>query len=276
MDINTVKERDFVFSGLMNWGEFKKVLVILSEPQKAGNEQLASILIACDFRIDQNQTCFSKSEVDIIDISQLDGNPAKAITDYVKINFIDLIVIKNGFRNIAETGWKVLQRTKTALLVIKSRGPDFRNPRPWKKIMVPLDGTEGGETAIPVAEAFAKRWGSQLILFHSIAPVYNWGLGHPSSLLGPFGNSERREVEALAYLNGLAEEISGRGLTVSTKVVFGRPAGKINEYSDKTDVNLIAMSTRKRSGIDRWFSESITEIVLKYGNKTVLILKPGI
>ena len=62
-------------------------------------------------------------------------------------------------------------------------------------------------------------------------------------------------------------------ISVATKK--GPIAEIIINYAETNHCDLIAMSTRGRSGIARWVIGSVTEKVLRIGKKPVLVVKPN-
>ena len=49
----------------------------------------------------------------------------------------------------------------------------------------------------------------------------------------------------------------------------------ILDFAELNSVDLIAMSTHGRSGINRWVFGSVTEKVLYAGDTAVLVVRPG-
>src|SRR5579859_8021490 len=92
----------------------------------------------------------------------------------------------------------------------------------FKNILVPLDGSFVGETALPYARAIADRTGASLTLVRAThMPV---GVGDRS------GEYARLITEAEQYLSALAVDLTARGFAVQTGVPFGgSPAAWITE-----------------------------------------------
>src|SRR5712692_2829909 len=123
----------------------------------------------------------------------------------------------------------------------------------YRKILVPLDGSELAEKVLPHAEAIARCTGAEIILFRN--PVYAYEAAAKAA--SPYGRAplpladERAEAlkGATDYLNKVKFGLSMRGFHVSTVVKEGTPAEAIILFAREAGVDLIAMSSHGRSGL---------------------------
>ena len=125
----------------------------------------------------------------------------------------------------------------------------------YKKILVPLDGSELAEKALPYTKAIAKLKNSQVTLF-------------AVSVTTP---GSRRTRLLKTYMDVSANSLKTKGIKVSTAIAYGNVADEIIEYADKNKVELIVISTHGYSGIKRWMLGSVTQKVL-YGTCTPVLL----
>src|SRR4030042_255802 len=124
----------------------------------------------------------------------------------------------------------------------------------YKRLLVPLDGSELAERAIPYAKTIAKAKGSELILFTvNIAIV------------------EQLDRPMKAYLELNAKELQSQGIKASTAIAYGSVADEIVSFADKNNIDLIIVSTHGYSGIKRWVLGSVARKVL-YGTGTQVLL----
>jgi len=141
----------------------------------------------------------------------------------------------------------------------------------YKKILVPLDGSELAKKALPHAEKLAHTFGSEIILFQVVPfmPIY----GSPE-LVTPLIIDEKQKEVAERYLLGLAEELKQRGLKVSGTVKTGQQvAVEIIDFAKESGADLIVMCTHGRSGITRWVLGSIALKVLTRAETPILLLR---
>jgi len=140
----------------------------------------------------------------------------------------------------------------------------------YKKILVPLDGSELARKALDQAEKLAKTFDAEIILFQVVPflPIY----GSPE-LVTPLIVDEKQRESAEKYLTNLAEELKKRGLKVTTMVRTGQQvAVEIIDFAKETGVDLIVMCTHGRSGITRWVLGSVAHKVLTRTETPILLL----
>ncbi len=141
----------------------------------------------------------------------------------------------------------------------------------YKKILVPLDGSELAKTALNQAEGLAKTFDAEIVLFQVVPfmPIY----GSPE-LVTPLIVDEKQKEAVEKYLAELAEELKKRGFKVTTAVRTGQQvAGEIIDFAKESGVDLIVMCTHGRSGISRWVLGSIAHKVLIRAETPILLLR---
>jgi len=140
----------------------------------------------------------------------------------------------------------------------------------YKKILVPLDGSELAEEALDHAERLAETFDAELILLQVVPfmPIY----GAPE-LVVPFVVDEKQQEAAEKYLIHLAEELKKSSLRVATKVKVGmQVAAEIIDFAKESGVDLIVMCTHGRSGITRWVLGSVAHKVLTRAETPILLV----
>jgi nucleotide-binding universal stress UspA family protein len=81
----------------------------------------------------------------------------------------------------------------------------------------------------------------------------------------------RREAEATAYLEGIAEQLRARGLTVKTEVHVGAPALVLLGELRADDVAV--MTTHGRGGVRRWLLGSVAEKLVREAAAPILLVR---
>jgi len=141
----------------------------------------------------------------------------------------------------------------------------------YKKILVPLDGSELAKMALDQAEKLAKTFDSEIILFQVVPfmPIY----GSPE-LVTPLIVDEKQKEAAERYLANLSEELKKRGLRVAATVRTGQQvAVEIIDFAKEVGADLIIMCTHGRSGISRWVMGSVTLKVLTRAETPILLIR---
>lgn len=141
----------------------------------------------------------------------------------------------------------------------------------YKKILVPLDGSELAEKALVEAEQLARMLGSEIILFEVVPfmPIY----GSPE-LVTPLIVDEKQKESVEAYLAKVAGGLKQKGFNVSSMVKTGQQVAlEIIDFAKERGVNLIIMCTHGRSGITRWVLGSVTLKVLTRAETPILLIR---
>lgn len=141
----------------------------------------------------------------------------------------------------------------------------------YKKILVPLDGSELAKKGLEEAERLAKIFDSEIILFQVVPflPIY----GSPE-LVTPLIVDEKQKEFAERYLSDLTEETKKKGLRVRYMVKTGQQvAVEIIDFAKENGVDLIVMCTHGRSGITRWVLGSVALKVLTRAETPILLIR---
>ena len=149
----------------------------------------------------------------------------------------------------------------------------------FSKILVPLDGSKVGEAALPAIEQLISKLATgtkvEVVLIGVITLLRHWVVVGEASAPVSYTEEElnliKKRVED--YLAKTGDSLKKQGVTVSTIVSTGNAADEIIKTAEQTGADLIAMSTHGRSGFSKWAFGSVTEKVLRGGNKPVLMVR---
>ncbi|MEA3341764.1 MAG: universal stress protein [Chloroflexota bacterium] len=148
----------------------------------------------------------------------------------------------------------------------------------FKKIVVPLDGSELAEGVLPhLAEVIRNRESRVYLL--SVSPLSRRttpsavGIQPASATMPDDLPSVMREL--MEYLRAVAERLEPVASDVWIGVRFGRPADAILAFADEVGADLIATSTHGRSGISRWVFGSVADRLLRGASCPVLLVRAG-
>ncbi len=140
----------------------------------------------------------------------------------------------------------------------------------YKRILVPLDGSELAEKALDHAEKLAETFDSEIILFQVVPsmPIY----GAPD-LVAPLVVDEKQKEVAERYLTNLSEELKKRGFKVTAEVKTGQQvAVEIIDFAKENGVDLIVMCTHGYSGITLWVLGSVAHKVITRAETPILLI----
>jgi nucleotide-binding universal stress UspA family protein len=118
----------------------------------------------------------------------------------------------------------------------------------FRRLVVPLDGSELAEHSLPYAEALASANGGRLVLVRV---------------------SDAAD-EAEAYLAEIAGKLRPR-VAVETRVLQGRAASRIVEAVAAVEADAVVMATHGRTGVGHLVRGSVTEGVIADGDVPVFV-----
>jgi nucleotide-binding universal stress UspA family protein len=137
----------------------------------------------------------------------------------------------------------------------------------FKKILVPLDGSELAAKIIPQVVDLAKTHLAEVTLLNVAYTEY----GEESP--GIMAEAVAQEAKRCAmFLGELAREMQSQGVNVKVDCLEGSPAREIIGYAKANNMDLIAMASHGRGGL-AWMLGSTAEKVLSHANIPVLIYR---
>ncbi|MBI5349762.1 MAG: universal stress protein [Chloroflexi bacterium] len=144
----------------------------------------------------------------------------------------------------------------------------------FRKILIPLDGSELAEQAIPAAMALARQSQGEILLLRvpvfetAVMPAFGgYGVMYPEQSL-EHSRAEAREYLKATQQHNVAPDISCRAL-----IVDGDVASAIVDVAKEENVDVIVMSTHGYSGVTRWVMGSVTERVLGDASCPVYVVR---
>jgi nucleotide-binding universal stress UspA family protein len=239
------------------------LLTVLEYPDESFREYLQKITDITKHHIKKYLLMPGSKEVEISSII-LDGNPAETIVNFTREWNQNLIIMATHGRSgigrwaVGSVADKVVRtsiNTPVMLIRGKKARPDIRQKRLLRKTLVPLDGSLQSQAVIPHASRFAKKLEMDLVLFQAMQK----------------NNENQNDVES--YLTTQCSELERQGINASYQVRFGSPAEEIINFGDELAVDLVAMSTRGKSGLAPWILGSVAQKILLGGNTPLLLVR---
>ena len=153
----------------------------------------------------------------------------------------------------------------------------------YSQILVPLDGSENSERALPHAQELAQASGATLHLIQIVSRSEEFDMvrgGGYDLLAAEYSREQAREYIAAQinrageYLKEAAMRLETGGIQAETVVREGAAAENIVQYAQEKGIDLIIMGTRGQGGIQRFLLGSTTDRVLRTGHLPVLVVPP--
>jgi nucleotide-binding universal stress UspA family protein len=142
-----------------------------------------------------------------------------------------------------------------------------------RSILVPLDGSEFAEWALPAAVSIARRTGAKLELVSVTIQVPASVSAHIPGY-GPAWESGARE-RALDYLKSISDRttISGE-ITAHVSIRSGDIVDSLVQEAGEIPADLIVMSTHGRGPLQRMWLGSVADGVVRHSPVPVLLIPP--
>jgi nucleotide-binding universal stress UspA family protein len=141
----------------------------------------------------------------------------------------------------------------------------------YQTVLVPLDGSDLAECALPHVKKMAKEGFIKDIRLLTVIDI------HPSALLegadttviynAQFSNSRE-------YLNKVQAQFRTEGFEVKTEILKGSAAQVIADYANQKKVELIVIATHGYSGVKRLMFGSVAFRVMHDSHAPVLLIRP--
>jgi len=138
-----------------------------------------------------------------------------------------------------------------------------------KAIVVPLDGSELAEQALPLAGAIATKRNAEVVLTTAVTAGDRWV---DDGFVRQWESEEQAAVES--YQRSIIERLQQQGVHAKAHSDWGQPQAVIESVADREGAGLIVMTTHGRSGVSRWTLGSIADKVLRTTNTPLILIRP--
>jgi nucleotide-binding universal stress UspA family protein len=144
------------------------------------------------------------------------------------------------------------------------------------KVLIPIDSSAFSLQVLPSIMCLLSPAKTELILLR-VAPVPSLvevgESGDPELTIYPDQQATSLEADFHTEMLPALSRLEQAGFQVSTIMRFGDPAYEIERYLDEDEVDLVAMTTHGRTGIDRMLFGSVAERVLHHAHVPVLLFR---
>jgi nucleotide-binding universal stress UspA family protein len=165
---------------------------------------------------------------------------------------------------VGSTADKVIQAARAPVFLVRSQADATAGAPAFKRILVPLDGSELAATALSPAIKLACSAGAELVLLRVVErqPQY------VSLLL-------MRRNQATVALDALVADIGSQvPMTPVVAADYADTAEAIVEEAARRQAELIVMATHGYGGVRRWMLGSVADKVLQAAQAPLLLVRP--
>ncbi len=222
-------------------------------------------------------------------VALLDGRSAERIIEYAEQDESDLVVLsshgESGLHrwNVSSTTQKVIYRVGRSVLLVRAYQADTAidrddlQPVRYRRILVPLDGSQRAEHVLPTATALAEEHEAELLLVHVVTkPTLMQRM--------PLATEDAALVEAIfernqSYAERYFQQLRGRLPSNAQSHVLSNtnvPAA-LHEFVNQNQIDLVLLSAHGSSGEGQWPFGSIVSSFVNFGLTPLLIMQdmPG-
>ena len=201
-----------------------------------------------------------------------EGDPASEILRAALEKNINLIAMstqgRSGFGRFLMGSVAAEVVRKAQLPVLLTRPDGAKTVRPLRRILVGVEGRETPHELLETVKSLAGGLKVEIILLHAVSPVIDPAPVWETPLkLSVLDTPEHR-------LQDLADAVEREGYAVRPVISDGMPVETILAVSRTLDVDLIALATHARTGLERFLEGSVAEGVLRRSPVAVLLQKP--
>ena len=205
-----------------------------------------------------------------------EGAVGDTLAAFAERNGVDLVVMTTHGRGAAGRAWfgsvadRFIRIVPAPVLLIRQETRESRTA--FRRILVPLDGSDAAERAIGDAVAVSHP-DTEFFVLRVVVPVITFAphpTGRTIALTG--GVLDEQREEAAAYADGVVKKLKADGREAQgTVVVDTSPAAAILDSQAETQPDLIVMAGISRSGPDRFLLGSVMDKVVRHAGVPVLI-----
>jgi nucleotide-binding universal stress UspA family protein len=207
----------------------------------------------------------------------LEGLAAEEITEFAQNQEMKLIILSNhghsGLRNwgTGSITHKIILSAPTSVLLI--RAPQ---EQPYRRILVPLDGSWRAENVLPMVTLLARFRRSQIQIVHVVKtpemarhlPPVQEDIDLSNRIV------VRNQEEALHYLDQLQLRLPLAGIDVKAHLIISNNAAvAIHELVDREQIDMVVLSAHGYSGNSQWPYGSMVNNFILYGKVPLLIVQ---
>ena len=143
-----------------------------------------------------------------------------------------------------------------------------------EKILLPVDGSTSCNKAVKKVSEIASWTEVEVSLINIIEE--NPSLSEVASkdrIKDSFNKQEELENQAKEVVNSCGKSLEGKVQKLNKIIKTGNPATKICSEANEGDYDMVVISDMGKSAVKKFFLGSTTEKVVRYCNKTVVVVK---
>lgn len=219
------------------------------------------------------------------DCHVVEGDPAVRIHEYIRDHNIDLVVLSSRGQtnsadwNLGSVTQKIVNMAQTSLLVVQppltneQAGVNPAKEITYRKILLPLDGSQRSECVLPAAIMLSQKHHAQMLLAHVVERPR-------MPRRTPLSKKERSLSDAVMELNRVDAEqylssVKDRFVeTASTQVLLSESATlALHRLAEQEQCDLVILSAHGQTSNMSWPYGSLVASFIAHGRTNVMIIQ---
>jgi nucleotide-binding universal stress UspA family protein len=146
-------------------------------------------------------------------------------------------------------------------------------------VLLPVAGAEFSLQVLPSLRRFLNPTENRLLLLHVAKEPEPFHLHQPGmEEINIYVDESEAALRTQFADQSLltVRELERMGFEVATEVAFGEPIAQIEAYIARHQVDLVAMVTHGRTGLDRLLHGSVAEHILHHTHVPLLLVHPPV
>lgn len=143
----------------------------------------------------------------------------------------------------------------------------------FMQILVPLDGSQRAEQAIPFAAQLARASGGLLFFVRVVDTPREIGATSPLAVASLQEMLEQEQTEAAAYLEDVTASSGLKGLKTRCAVFAGPADSVLLHVARQEGIDLVVICSHGHTGLKRWALGSIARTILRQSTLPLLLLR---
>lgn len=211
----------------------------------------------------------------------LEGFAAEQIVGFSDTHSPQLIILSSHGQsglsswNVSSVVLKVILRARTSIMIVHAyqlTQTEMASLR-YRRILVPLDGSQRAECVLPMASTLARFHEAQIVLAHVVSRPQLPRRTPPSREDVELADRlvERNQAEATEYVNQLCTQLGG---DIQARVLVSEHvATPLHELVAQESIDLVVLSAHGCSGQTQWPHGSLVSNFIVHGTTPLLIMQ---
>jgi nucleotide-binding universal stress UspA family protein len=265
------------------------LLRVLEKSQSNGSAQIFDLLnwqikkTEAKLYLEKVSARLVKSKLQI-EATVLEGLMAETITEFAQSQGVNLIILSSHGRSgvsqwgISSVAQKIILGSPTSVLIVRAHQPVVSELKEhsYKQILVPLDGSQRAEYALPLITLLARFHKSRTHILHVVKRPEMARRMPPTQEDVDLSNRivKLNQEEAVQYLELVKSRSHLDGIDVQTHLITSDNAAvALHELVEQEHIDMVALNAHGYSGKTQWPYGSMVINLILYGTVPLLIVQ---